>query len=197
MALSNETIQKFIAIAENLKRLGNSSVPFREIYLANNMRIESREDGVWIVDGEDEVLLYDKDRGITTVTKADNAGYAERAFTDGEGRTLKGIDIQEHGDGSYCYAILYDGQMANYGVVDGSFEVELPDEYSLGYTSTLLFTTPSYVDDYYFSTSETVYFKGDNTSDGEFTPEADTRYTIKFEYDGVNIVGYVGSVPAV
>ena len=196
MALSDATIQKFIAIAENLKRLGNSSMPFSVIYLANNMRIESRGDGIWVVDGENETLLYDKDRGITTVTKADNAGYAERAFEDGEGRPIKGVDIQEYGDGSYSYVILYDAQIANYGVVDGSFEVEIPDELSLGYTSTLFFTTPDYVDEYYFSTNQTVYFKGDNTSDGEFTPEANTRYTIKFEYDGVNTVGYVSGIPA-
>lgn len=159
------------------------------------MRIESRADGIWIIDGEEETLLYDKDRFITTANRANYAESAECAYEDGEGRPIKGIDVQEYGDNSDAYVILYDGQVANYGVVDGSLEAEFPDEYSIGYTSTLLITTPSYVDEDYLSTSQSVYFKGDNTNSGTFTPEADTRYTIKFEYDGVNIVGYVSGVP--
>ena len=196
MGFSEATIQKFITIVENLKSLGNSTMPFDTIYLTNNIRIESREDGIWIVDGENETLLYDNDRCITTVNRANYAESAESAYKDGEGRPIKGVDIQEYGDNSYAYAILYDGQIANFGVVDSTIDVEFPDELNIGYTSTILLTTPSgAVNFYYFSPSQTVYFKGDNTSDGEFNPVEGTRYTIKFEYDGVNIVGYVSGVP--
>lgn len=191
MALSEKTQQKLTTIAENLQKVYSNA----KIYLTNNMRIESRADGIWIIDGENETLLYDNDRCITTVNRANYAESAERASKDSEGRPIKGVDIQEYGDNSYAYVILYDGQVGTYGVVDGSLEAELPDECFLGYTSTLYFTTPDYVDEYYFSTNQTVYFKGDNTNGGTFEPEADTRYTIKFEYDGVNIVGYVSGVP--
>lgn len=203
MALSEALKQKLIEIAENIQKVYNTGVADgsgdaikAKIYLTNGMSIESRENGIWVVDGEEETQLYDNDRRITTVNRANYAEDAECASKDGEGRPIKGIDIQEYGDGSYCYVILSDGQVATYGIVDGSLEAELPDECFLGYTSTLIFTTPSSVDEYYLSTSQSVYFKGDNTSNGEFTPEADTRYTIKFEYDGVNIVGHISGVPA-
>lgn len=207
MALSEETTQKLITIAENIQKVYNNGVADGQrtsggtpttqavIYLTNDIRIESRENGLWIVDGENETLLYDNDRCITTVNRANYAESAERASEDGDGRPIKGIDVQEYGDNSYSYVVLYDGQVALYGIVDGSLESEIPDGISIGYTSTLFFTTPSSVDEYYFSTSQSVYFKGDNTNNGTFEPEADTRYTIKFEYDGVNIVGYVSGVP--
>ena len=197
--MTESTKALLTTIAENLSKIKQQGIigsgELDTIYLTNNIRIESRENGIWIVDGEEETLLYDKDRCITTVNRANYAEDAECASKDSEGRPIKGIDIQEYGDNSYAYVILSDGQVGTYGVVDGSLEAELPDECFLGYTSTLFFTTPSSIDENYFSTNQTVYFKGDNTNSGTFEPEADTRYTIKFEYDGVNIVGYVSGVP--
>ena len=196
MALSDATMQKFITIVENLKSLGNSYMPLSKIYLDNNTRIEAREDGIWIVDGERSTQLYSTLTLLSMADRAWSADEADKADYDSEGRELKGIDIQEYGDCDYFYVEASDGQIANIGVANGTLEVELPDEYDVGYTSKVIFTTPSSVDEYYFSTSATAYFKGDNTSGGEFTPEADTRYTIKFEYDGINVVGHVSGVPA-
>ena len=198
MAFSDATLQKFIAIVENLKHSIKNSEASAVINLTNDLRIESRENGIWIVDGERATQIYSKDTLLSMADSAWNADEAGKASYDSEGITLKGIDIQEYGDCDYFYIDAYDGLVANIGVANGTFEVVLPDECEVGYTSKVFFTTPSDVDEYYFTanTSNTVYFKGDHTNNGEFTPEADTRYTMNFEYDGVNIVAYVSGVPA-
>lgn len=202
MALSEATIQKFITIAENIQKVydngvasassGSSSNPQGVIYLTNDLRIESRENGLWIVDGEEETHIYDSKWQQLQAQYADYANEADRAFYDSEGRELKGTTIYEFYD-SYAYVVLENGTTLSYEVVD-YISVELPDDYSVGFTSKVHFATPSSVGGD-FVQADGVYFKGDNTNNGVFTPEADTRYTINFEYNGNRLVATVSGVP--
>ena len=204
MALSEELKQKLIAIAENVQKVydngvadgqrtsGGNSSPQEVIYLTNDIRIESRENGLWIVNGEEEIHIYDSKWQQLQAQYADYANEAEKAFYDSEGRELKGCTLYEYGD-SYAYVVLNDREVLSYDVVD-YISVELPDDYSVGFESKVHFTTPSSVGSD-FVQADDVYFKGDNTSNGVFNPEADTRYTIDFEYNGNRFVGTVSGVP--
>jgi len=173
---------------------GSANTQQNAIQLSNGIRIESREDGVWLVDGDEETQLYDSQSQQIQAQYSDFANEADYAFYDTSGRELKGTSIQEYGDGSGCYVVLEDGQIASFDTVSGSFEWEFPEELYLGYTSKLFFTTSSsgfvFVD-----MNHPVYFRGDSTENGAIIIEQDTRYTIAFEYDGYNLIGSVSAVP--
>lgn len=199
MALSNELKQKLITIAENIQKVyntgvadGNSDAVRATIYLTNGISIQSRASGIWIVDGEEETQLYDSQWQQLQAQFSDYASEADRAFYDPEERELKGTSIQDYGDMSNSYVSLYDRDFIVCGVADGTFDIELPEECPLDYSATLIFSASSGL---YLSTSTDVYFKGDHTSEGIFNPESDTRYTIKFEYNGERFVGTVSGVP--
>lgn len=64
----------------------------------------------------------------------------------------------------------------------------------VGYTSALHFSTPAEVPTDYSVFPEETKFKGDSVEDERFVPEANMRYTIVFDYDGVNVIGYVSGV---
>lgn len=88
---------------------------------------------------------------------------------------------------------LTDGFMARYDMPLDHISVSFPPM-KIGYTSMLYFSTPSkQLTDYSTFPEETI-FKGDSTEDGKFIPESNTRYTMVFDYDGVNIIGYVSGV---
>lgn len=163
-----------------------------KICLEDGVSLEAREDGIWIVDGEEEIQIYDSDWQQLQAQYSDYANEADYAFCDPEGRELKGTTLYEFYD-SYAYVVLNDREVLSYDVVD-NISVELPDEYYVGFESKVYFTTPSSVGSD-FVQADDVYFKGDNTNNGVFTPEADTRYTINFEYNGNRYVGTVSGVP--
>lgn len=200
MALSEDTKQKLIEIAENIPKVyengaasGGGNSPKDVIYLTNDIRIESRENGLWIVDGEEELHIYDNKWQQLQAQYADYANEADRAFYDAEGRELKGTTVYEYYD-SYAYVVLENGTALSYGVVD-NISVELPEDYYIGFTSSVYFTTPSYVGGD-FVDSDGVYYKGDDTDGGTFNPKTDTRYTLKFEYNGERFIATVSGVPA-
>lgn len=169
-------------------------VAFESIKFSNGVRIEAREDGLHVVAGEEDALLYDLQWGQIYANNADRARDATRAFSDSYGRELKGTSIQEYGDGDNFYVILEDGQIASVDTVSGTFNMEFPDEIYLGYTSKLYFTTSS--DGYVFiDVSQPVYFRGDSTENGSIIIDQDTRYSITFEYDGYHLIGSVSAVP--
>lgn len=172
----------------------DESNPQDTIYLTEGLRIESRADGIWIVSGENEVRLYNGGNNQVEASKTRYATEASSASYDSEGRDLKGKVLYEFDD-SYAYAYIEDGVNISYGIVD-YYSINMPDDYDIGFESNVYFTTPSYVDDSYVEEDD-VYYKGDHTSEGKFTPEADTRYTIKYEYNGERFVGTVSGVPII
>lgn len=201
--MNEETKTLLKTIADNLTKVkaqgyvdgqkAGGNVANGTIYLTDTLCIKAEEDGIWIENNGTSVRLY---------SNADNkiqAGYASYANTancanyDSVGRELKGTTLYEFED-SYASVVLNDGEVLSYGVVD-NFSVELPEDYSVGFASSVYFTTPSYVGDDFVQADE-VYFKGDNTHNGIFTPDADTRYTIKFEYNGESFVATASGVPS-
>jgi hypothetical protein len=89
---------------------------------------------------------------------------------------------------------LLDNTINHLGIVFLSVSVSFPEELDVGYTSALYFSTPAEIPSDYSNFPEEVTFGGDSTEDGRFIPEASTRYTIVFDYDGENINGYVRGV---
>ena len=202
--MNDSTKELLTTIAENMPKIkaqgfsegqnagGNNTVK-DTIYLTNDLLIESRENGLWIVDGERATQIYSKDTLLSMADSAWNADEAVKASYDSEGRELKGTIVVEIGD-SYAYVVLRDREILSFGVIDYIYFDPPEDDYYIGFESSMHFSTPSYVGDDFIQ-GDGVYFKGDHTSEGVFTPEADTRYSIKFEYNGERIVATVSGVP--
>ena len=203
MIMNESTKTLLTTIAENLPKIkeqgfiegqnAGGGVADGIIRLTDTLCIKAEEDGIWIEDNGVSVRLYSNDDNKIQAGYASYANTANCAYYDSEGRELKGTTIYEFGD-SYAYVVLNDRETLSYGVVD-YISVELPEDYYIGFASSVYFTTPSYVGDD-FVQADGVYFKGDHTSEGVFTPEADTRYSIKFEYNGERFVATVSGVPA-
>ena len=200
MSFSEETMQKFTKIVENSARLAeNNPKVFETIHLEHGMRIEAREDGIWLVtefEGETwETKIFNQIDGTTYSDHTADADYAYYASYDEDGCPLRGETINEYGDCENFFVMLSDKEKAFLGVVEGTFACEI-GELSVGYHSKVCFITPSTVNEGYFSIDITPYFKGDHTSNGVFTPVADTWYSIEFENDGYVFVAYVNAIPA-
>ena len=89
--------------------------------------------------------------------------------------------------------ILTDGSVAMYDMPLDHISVSFPDA-EIGYTSMLYFSTPSKELTDYSTFPKNTKFRGDSVEDERFIPEANMRYTIVFDYDGVNVIGYVSGV---
>lgn len=221
-------VKKIIGTNEVLATEGfvNSAIaePKQIIYLTNGMRIESREDGIYLCGSdveygiEDETLLYSPAGGVQasaaghaniadeayTANQATNADYAstsgtaDSALTDSEGRTLKGVMSEEYGDVGSQEIYILDGYIVSIGIVSTSLIGVFGSGYqTMGFTSALYFTTPSEIPENYTQFPADIYFKGDSTDEGAFVPEANTRYTILFDFDGYMVNGYVSGVTTV
>lgn len=195
------------------------SEPRSVIYLDNGMRIEARNDGIYLCKGDKSKLLYySAYNGIradeaswadnaNSATMANNANYAtesryadeaERAEQDADGRALKGVNIYDMGDTSETREYLEDGQILSMGVISTHLSVGHGANYQqVGYSSALYFTTPSVIPENYSQFPDDIYFKGDSTDNGAFVPEANMRYTIVFDFDGFMMNGYVSGVTTV
>lgn len=75
-----------------------------------------------------------------------------------------------------------------------SISVTFPASVGLDYTSSIIFTTPATLPENYSTFPSDVYFKGDECDGGIFVPNASTRYTMLFYYDGSTIIGLVSGV---
>ena len=75
-----------------------------------------------------------------------------------------------------------------------SISVAFPDDIALDYMSSIVFSTPSELQENYSTFPSEVYFKGDECDGGIFIPNFSTRYTILFYYDGVKIIGLVSGI---
>lgn len=195
MSLSNETKELLIEIAETLPKIYEAglAVPREVIYLTNGIRIESRENGVWLVDNEEEIQLYDSRYQQLQAQYSDYANEAEYAFYDSSGRELKGTTVEDNGDEGYVNVTLYDGSIISYGVVE-DISIEIPeDEINLGYTSCLHFSVG---ENAWISSPSCVYYVGDGTEDGTIVLDGWQRYTIKYEYNGNMVIGYVRCNPS-
>ncbi len=75
-----------------------------------------------------------------------------------------------------------------------SISVTFPASVGLDYTSSIIFSTPATIPENYSTFPSDVYFKGDECDGGIFIPNATTRYTMLFYYDGTKIIGLVSGV---
>lgn len=75
-----------------------------------------------------------------------------------------------------------------------SISVTFPASVGLDYTSSIIFTTPATLPENYSTFPSDVYFKGDECDGGIFIPNAATRYTMLFYYDGTKIIGLVSGI---
>lgn len=80
-----------------------------------------------------------------------------------------------------------------YGEVT-SISVTFPASVGSDYTSNIIFTTPATLPENYTTFPSDVYFKGDECDGGIFIPNASTRYTMLFYYDGTQIIGLVSGI---
>ena len=196
--------------------------PKEVIHLANGMRIESREEGIYLVSPEDReqeieecsYLLINKYDAITDLVakyaefayETEYALYAEHSATadmDSEERTLKGVYIEEL-DLDEAIDIseieIFDGYIASLGLVNRPLEILLPPEKQyqyVGFTSAMYFATPSEIPENYTQFPDVIHFKGDSVVDGRLVPEPNMRYTIVFDFDGYMLNAYVSGVTTV
>ena len=75
-----------------------------------------------------------------------------------------------------------------------SISVTFPASVGLDYTSSIIFSTPATLPENYSTFPSDVYFKGDECDGGIFIPNASTRYTMLFYYDGTQIIGLVSGI---
>ena len=75
-----------------------------------------------------------------------------------------------------------------------SISVTFPASVGLDYTSSIIFSTPAELQENYSTFPSDVYFKGDECDGGIFIPNAATRYTMLFYYDGTQIIGLVSGI---
>lgn len=80
-----------------------------------------------------------------------------------------------------------------YGEVT-SISVTFPASVGLDYASSIIFSTPATLPENYTTFPSDVYFKGDECDGGIFIPNASTRYTMLFYYDGTKIIGLVSGI---
>ena len=172
--------------------------PKEVIHLANNMRIEAREDGIYLCGVNGDSLLYEEGYNSTKVDLASRADEALNAHCDTQGRDLKGTVTYEYGDNNTLDMAIYDGVIASCGVISTSLMVSLGSDYQhVDYISALYFRTPSVIPENYSQFPADIYFKGDSTDNGAFVPEANMRYTIVFDFDGYMMNAYVSGVTTV
>lgn len=113
----------------------------------------------------------------------------------GEGYIPNILDLGDVENGDFE---IMDKYIIAYGKVSTSLIASLNENYQqLGFISALYFTTPSEIPENYSQFPANVYFKGDNTEEGAFVPEANMRYTILFDFDGYMLNGYVSGVTTV
>lgn len=75
-----------------------------------------------------------------------------------------------------------------------SISVTFPASVGSDYTSSIIFSTPATLPENYTTFPSDVYFKGDECDGGIFIPNAATRYTMLFYYDGTKIIGLVSGI---
>lgn len=180
------------------------SEPRGIIHLTNGVRIEAREDGIWLVDKsntDQEQKLYDKECFEIFANFADTtneASFAYSAECDSNGFYLKGCNVEEYGDEESINHTIYDGGSVSYGIISNSLNAVIEEDYQYtGFTSALFFATPSEIPENYTQFPADIYFKGDSTDEGAFVPEANMRYTIVFDFDGYMLNAYVSGVTTV
>lgn len=182
--------------------------PREAIPLTNDMRIESREEGIYLVTeaygNYDEKRIFESQSGSTVADYAENAVYSEYAICDTNGRELKGAYIEEldlEGNDADIYEIeIGDGYVVSFGLVNRPLEILLPpaNRYQyVGFTSAMYFATPSEIPEDYTQFPDVIHFKGDSVVDGRFVPEPNMRYTIVFDFDGYMLNGYVSGVTTI
>lgn len=183
--------------------------PREVIHLSNDMRIEAREDGIYLVtDNEEngyiESIIFEQFDGATYSDYSMEAEFAYYANSDEHGRTLKGIFVDEFTDGGSYEDMseieIGDGYVVSFGVINNPMQILLPpeDQYQyVGFTSAMYFATPSEIPENYTQFPDVIHFKGDSTDEGAFVPEANMRYTIVFDFDGYMLNGYVSGVTTV
>lgn len=179
----------------------------RTIYrFTNGVRLEARENGVWAVTENDDIVIVEyqlvNSDGDIVAYYAEEANYAyysleaENASYDMSGRQLKGTGIIDKGDVTDADISISDGLSRYYGIVSNSIIATMNEEELIaGFESELYFTTPSVMPDNYSQFPENINFKGDSVGD-TFVPDPDTRYTIVFGFDGYMLNGYVSGVSA-
>lgn len=183
------------ASVADLNKLKND--PKESIKLTHDMRIEAREDGIYLCGVNGDSLIYEASNS-TVVDLARNADAALLSYYDSEYRELKGTTVTEYGDYDTLDMALYDGVIASCGIITTALMVSLGSNYQhVGFTSALYFRTPSVIPENYSQFPADIYFKGDSTDNGAFVPEANMRYTIVFDFDGYMMNAYVSGVTTV
>lgn len=107
---------------------------------------------------------------------------------------IKPTIVAEEADVDVASIIMEDNHIYNTQMVLNILNVAFPEKIEIGYTSMLYFSTPPKELTDYSTFPENTKFKGDSVEDERFIPEANMRYTIVFDYDGVNVIGYVSGV---
>lgn len=134
--------------------------------------------------------------------------YAEWADLDAEGNPIHihyatkseleeaKVSIYDNGGVEIIDLDIRDNSVHYYGVVTESVSAVVVGA-EAGFSSALYFATPSEMPENYSQFPADVYFKGDNTDNGAFVPEANMRYTIVFDFDGYMVNAYVSGVTTV
>ena len=123
-----------------------------------------------------------------------NHASTTKGYVDEKISEVKPTIIKEETDVDVATIIMENNYIYFPQMVLIKLNVSFPQEMEVGYSSELYFLTPFNLPDDYTSFPSDVKFKGDCVEDEKFVPEANTRYTIVFSYDGVGIIGYVSGV---
>jgi hypothetical protein len=104
------------------------------------------------------------------------------------------IITSDTGDMERLEQVINHNTITRVGVVTHSISGVVGESPFVGFLAALYFATPDIIPENYSTFPDDMYFKGDSTDDGKFIPEANTRYTIVFDYDGYVVNAYVSGV---
>lgn len=177
--------------------LSIQKLSFNSDYNLERKSDENGEIGVYLTDSEGTILhpfLVNDTIYAGHASSADYAIDADYAWSDQQGRILKGSEVDVYWDDyEYADVELIDGYSHYYGLISNSLICSI-GTYDYGFSSALYFATPSEIPEDYSQFPDDIYFKGDSTDEGAFVPEANMRYTIVFDYDGYMLNAYVSGV---
>ena len=146
---------------------------------------KSQWDAITIAEGNDNLLNATIHYEWTDVTKE---------YVDEQINEIKPNISSDSGDVVTYIEVLSNNRVVSLGIVSDNITIDDFNDLEIGYTSALYFTTPDEIVADYSIFPENTKFKGDSVEDDRFVPESNMRYTIVFDYDGKNVIGYVSGV---
>ena len=176
--------------------LANITIPSSVTSIGNSAFYNCELENIYFKDTKENwenIQIEEGNEPLSNATIYYNYLPATKWYVDNKVEGVKPVIIQ-NGDAETIDIVDFcNNTEMYYGVIYVALSVR-PEAFVEGGNLALYFSTPDSIPTNYSAFPEKYIFKGDSTEDNKFVPEANTRYTIVFSYDGANVVCYVSGV---